>query len=359
MTSASDSDTRASEVRADVDKLLWSVVIISRNEENNIERCIQSVVAAFETYPYEMILVDAASSDRTVEIAEKFDIHILRLVPGGPFRPSVGRHVGFQKTRAKRILFLDGDMTLDASWVPRAEDAFASDDRLCGVAGEMKHLSPGKHEEGAEKLQSYPDRDYVAAAYLSGSAAYKREPLLEVGGFNPFMRAYEEAELGLRLQKAGYRLLRLRIPMTMHLPEYEKETMSELFRRLRRGYFVGTGQLVRHAYQNGLPLARPVSLIQRYLQFSTLLLLGIAAVVSSLVASTWMYIVVWLALVVAIIVVFSIRSGSFTKPAYYFAHWFLASPHVLWGLIQRPRPSEEFPPVAIVDGAENVRRNNG
>lgn len=44
-----------------------SVIVITRNEENNIEECLQSVVWAND-----IIVVDAKSNDRTVELTKRF-----------------------------------------------------------------------------------------------------------------------------------------------------------------------------------------------------------------------------------------------------------------------------------------------
>ncbi|RLC46307.1 MAG: glycosyltransferase family 2 protein [Candidatus Cloacimonadota bacterium] len=49
-----------------------SVVIITKNEENNIKRCLQSVKWADE-----IVVVDTGSTDRTLEICEKYGCHII------------------------------------------------------------------------------------------------------------------------------------------------------------------------------------------------------------------------------------------------------------------------------------------
>ncbi len=53
--------------------LFMSIVISARNEEKNIERCLEQLVK--QTYPksyFELILIDDASEDKTVEIAERW-----------------------------------------------------------------------------------------------------------------------------------------------------------------------------------------------------------------------------------------------------------------------------------------------
>ncbi|MCF6268098.1 MAG: glycosyltransferase family 2 protein [Melioribacteraceae bacterium] len=50
-----------------------SVVIITKNEERNIERCLQSI-----SWVDEIVVVDSGSSDRTIEICEKYNCIIVK-----------------------------------------------------------------------------------------------------------------------------------------------------------------------------------------------------------------------------------------------------------------------------------------
>ena len=57
-----------------------SVVLISKNQEWNMVRLLQSVLDETACLSdREIVLVDSASSDRTVEIAGRYPITILRL----------------------------------------------------------------------------------------------------------------------------------------------------------------------------------------------------------------------------------------------------------------------------------------
>ncbi|MDD2654711.1 MAG: glycosyltransferase, partial [Candidatus Omnitrophica bacterium] len=49
-------------------KIPLSVVVITKNEQDNIEKCLQSVYG----WTDEIVIVDDMSTDKTVEIAQKF-----------------------------------------------------------------------------------------------------------------------------------------------------------------------------------------------------------------------------------------------------------------------------------------------
>jgi len=88
---------------------LVSVVVITYNEEKNIEDCIKSINAS--TYnDYEIIVSDGGSSDRTIELLKKFsNVKILACLKKGM---TVQRNYGFSNAAGRYILSLDADMRI-------------------------------------------------------------------------------------------------------------------------------------------------------------------------------------------------------------------------------------------------------
>ena len=84
-----------------------SIIIATKNEENNISRLLRSLKE--QTFrDFETIIVDNNSSDQTKKIASKFTSKIFI---HGPER-STQRNYGLEKAIGKYILFLDADMEL-------------------------------------------------------------------------------------------------------------------------------------------------------------------------------------------------------------------------------------------------------
>jgi glycosyltransferase involved in cell wall biosynthesis len=318
-------------------------VVIARNEEAVIEACLRSVVDAFSEESYELIEVDSASTDRTVQIAHGFDARVICLPDSAPLRPSVGRQVGYKASRGKWILFLDGDSVLEPAWVGPAANAFRSRPEIGGAAGEMEHISTDTNNVIEHYHDPYSENGYESADYLDGSAAYTREAFEISGDHNPFLRAGEEEELGTRLRSNGFLLRRLRIPMTRHFLKHSGETVPELFRRLRRGFYLGMGQLVRYSVKYNLPIKKPFRQIRRHLQFSVLLLIGFAAILALFISHRYAYLLSWIILMLLIYGLFALRTRSLKKPAYYFLEWTLTSPTVIWGFLMTPHTEDEFP----------------
>jgi len=82
-----------------------SAVIITYNEERNIERCLNSLQGVAD----EIIVVDSFSTDRTAEICRKFDVNFVE----HPFIDfAAQKNFGNALSQNKYILSLDADEAL-------------------------------------------------------------------------------------------------------------------------------------------------------------------------------------------------------------------------------------------------------
>ncbi|MFA5085155.1 MAG: glycosyltransferase family 2 protein [Candidatus Omnitrophota bacterium] len=84
-----------------MEKVPISVVVITKNEEHNIEDCLKSALSADE-----IIVVDDGSADRTVELAKKFTDKVF-----SRSMDNEGRHRNYAYSLAKNdwVLSLDAD----------------------------------------------------------------------------------------------------------------------------------------------------------------------------------------------------------------------------------------------------------
>ncbi len=129
---------------------LASIVIPVWNEEEAIGQVIDDTIAAMEKsrYPYEIIVVDDGSTDRTAEIVRARPT--VRLVQHTRNR-GVGRarNTGIRAALGDVIVMTDGDGTYPVQDIPRLLDAMEMNDMVIGArrreAGTVKWLrSPAK-----------------------------------------------------------------------------------------------------------------------------------------------------------------------------------------------------------------------
>ena len=84
-----------------------SAIVLTRNEENNIIDCLESI-----TWCDEIIVVDDSSVDRTLQVIKNFNprVKIFQHNLKGDF--SAQRNFGLSKARGEWILFIDADERL-------------------------------------------------------------------------------------------------------------------------------------------------------------------------------------------------------------------------------------------------------
>ena len=116
-----------------------SVVIITRNEEKRITRCLQSVQWADE-----IIVLDSGSTDRTVEICKRWTPHVYETDWPGY---GVQKNRGIARATGDWILSIDADEEVGADLRPEIEFRIARDEhdgyeipRLTSYCGQsMRH----------------------------------------------------------------------------------------------------------------------------------------------------------------------------------------------------------------------------
>jgi HAD superfamily hydrolase (TIGR01662 family) len=133
----------------------------------------------------------------------------------GPARgPAAARNVGWRASSAEWVAFLDDDVVPPPEWTTRlAEDLYGLAPDVAGSQGRIvvplpRDRRPTDWERNVAALET--------ARWATADMAYRRSVLAQVGGFDErFRRAYrEDAELALRVQRAGYRLVRGRRSVT-------------------------------------------------------------------------------------------------------------------------------------------------
>lgn len=219
------------------------IIIIAKNEEAFIERCINSCFEALKNFTnYKIILVDSISHDQTIPIAKKFDINIYQLIDKNLLSPAAGRYIGSIYSDSKYVFFIDGDMVLDNDWFKCSIPFLEKHPDIYGIGGLRPDVSEDEIEGYMKSDSSSDCVDFNYVTILDGGAClFKRECLNLAGFHNPFLKSGEEAELSFRLQKKGFKLARINIPMIYHLGITKHQGIS--FERQK--YYIGIGQILR------------------------------------------------------------------------------------------------------------------
>lgn len=207
-----------------------SVVITVRNEERHLAALLGSLV--HQEPPFEIVLVDALSHDRTyaiaVEFAERYP-DLIRVYRRFGSR-GIGRNHGVTRARGDRVAFIDGDCIADSGWLRAIRVGFRHAEVIAGQTTTVGNPSYG-HLDRVELFQAGND-----VTYPSCNLAYTRRLFQALGGFDPRFITAEDIDLNLRAVRSGARLLYVPEARVYH------EVRGTLLRFLVQAFWNGYGR---------------------------------------------------------------------------------------------------------------------
>jgi glycosyltransferase involved in cell wall biosynthesis len=325
-------------MHARVEQAVLSTVIIARNQASHIGRLVQSVLD--EPLAEEILLVDSASTDGTVDLAKEFAIEVVQLLETESLSPSAGRRVGFERTSGAFVLFLDGDMQLLPGWTARAVDLLSSQGDVAAVTGKVVNVFDDEPPQSISE-EGYGEVTELRCRQTGGMAMYRRAALEQVGGFHPYLQSDEEPELCLRIRRAGFRLLKVDLPAALHFTR--APTLRSLFERRRRRLYLGQGQIIRLLLGDRLLLEY---LRERgyALAPAAVLAAGLFAASISLGRRDARPILIWLGGVASVVVLFGVRRKTLPGTAYSLLHRLFIFEGTVRGFIRGPGDVRNFAP---------------
>jgi GT2 family glycosyltransferase len=181
-----------------------SVVVPAYNSEGTVGACLRALLAQDVSEPYEIIVVDDGSTDRTAEVAEGFGrrVRVLRQANRGA---GAARNAGTAAALGEIVLFTDADCEPVPGWARALVKAIRA-----GADGAKGTYRTRQHSLTARFVQAEYESKYRRMAGMrridfvdTYSAAYWRELLLRSGGFDESLRNDEDQELSFRLAEAG------------------------------------------------------------------------------------------------------------------------------------------------------------
>lgn len=192
------------------------MVIIGRNEGDRLLRCIESCLP----HSQHIVYVDSGSTDNSVNNAHTLGCAVVKLDMAQPFSAGRARNEGFhhllkQSPTLAYVQFIDGDCTLDPSWLPQALAKFQHSERIAIVCGRRRERYPDETKYNALCDIEW-DTPVGQANACGGDFLVRTTAFLQVDGFDNSFAAGEEPELCYRLRQVDWQIWRIAAEMTLH-----------------------------------------------------------------------------------------------------------------------------------------------
>lgn len=228
-----------------------SILIKALNEERHIAAAIESALAALAGMSGEVVLADSVSHDRTVEIAAKYPIKIVRLNNVEERCCGAGVQLGYQYCSGRYICLIDGDMRLYDGFLRDAIRILEDHPDVGGVGGIIVERELQSLEYARRAKTEDMNRRPGEVAYLACGGVYRREAIASVGYFGDRnLHSWEELDLGIRLHATGWKLVRIDVPAIDH-HGHSGSAFRLLLRRWSTRYLFGTGEIMRACIGHG------------------------------------------------------------------------------------------------------------
>lgn len=224
--------------------MIISVVIIMKNEENCIQKCLSAALLALNDFlapfEYEVIVVDSDSSDNSIQMAAAvFDRYCVQnyeiiKVTNAAHTAALGRDIGKQRSRGKYVLFLDADMYIFKNFIRDGIKVINEKSNLncSGIVGKRIDYFPQSKRVIYHKRRIEKDS---STTFTGGGVLFIRENINEVS-FIRRQKTNEEQTLALFLKKRGRKIFYLDKYMYIHC-NYKNEKKS-LLSKIKRGSFL-------------------------------------------------------------------------------------------------------------------------
>lgn len=161
-------------------------------------------------------------------------------------------------------------MELENGFIDRGIAFLETHPEYAGVAGTVEIDDAANYEFTSRKQRIHKVYPLDDCDHLGSGGLYRRSAIESIGYLtNRNLHSYEEAELGIRLHDAGYKLHRLDVPYFRHT-FHTMPTIKMMQYRWKHGFLWASGELLRcswgkHYFRKALRIVKNEAMFTVYL----------------------------------------------------------------------------------------------
>ena len=207
-----------------------SIIVTSRNNEETIGECLRSI---FELdYPkdsLEVIVIDAVSRDKTLQIAKTFPVKAF----SEPLNAPAAYNFAMKIATFGILGFVDADAKVETGWLKKLVMRL-HEPRTAGVSGNIETWNaenPWARSIGYDIKNRYARIGNYVGRIATMNLLLKKSVLEEVGGFDEGFPSQYDTELGFRISNLGYSIAFERTAICYH---FNRPTLGAYFKQQRQ-----------------------------------------------------------------------------------------------------------------------------
>jgi glycosyltransferase involved in cell wall biosynthesis len=189
-----------------------TVIVPVHNGATDLEACLRALIKGdLPRDTWELIVVDDASTDTSLMIAERFANRVIRLEEPAK-GPAFARNRGIEAANSSHVAFVDADVMVHADALRLLCEKLESED-IAAVFGSYddRPLASNVVSQYRNLLHHFVHQRAAGfvESFWAGCGAAKKEIIASVGMFDEerFHRPeMEDVDLGYRLRDAGHRI---------------------------------------------------------------------------------------------------------------------------------------------------------
>lgn len=196
-----------------------SFIIIGRNEDWRLEKCLSSINIVIERdqiADYEVIYIDSQSTDNSVGLAKQYCTSVFLIE--GECNAAIARNIGAQEAKGDILFFIDGDMELFPGFLPKVlnDDGKLEYPFISGIFNDIVHNNDWQYLYTSRR-HKLKEGDADAMESTTGGLFLIEHSLWDkIGGMDTRFARSQDYDLGIRLGKLGIPLRRKAILLANH-----------------------------------------------------------------------------------------------------------------------------------------------